>query len=156
MHIDAKDLVADLRSQDLRITEPRRRVCEVIAARHGEHLSAVAIYDIVQSGSQSHIDRATVYRTLDALEDAGSIRHSHIGHGPTVYHLSNESHHQHLVCERCGNTVAVGKSQLGPFLDAIAEQTGFHVDVDHFALGGLCRECSDAAPADSSTSDVGQ
>lgn len=145
MHIEAEDLIADLRSQDLRITEPRRRVCEVIAERHGEHLSAAAIHEIVQSGSRSHIDRATVYRTLDALEDAGSIRHSHIGHGPTIYHLTDESHHQHLVCERCGKTVAVDKDHLAPFLDAISSQTGFHVDVDHFALGGMCRQCSDTA-----------
>jgi len=142
MHIGADDLIEHLRAQGLRITEPRRLVCEVIATRHDEHLTAAAIYDIVQSGTDGQLDRATVYRTLDALEDAGAIRHGHIGHGPTVYHLADTVEHQHLLCTRCGRTVAVDRSVINDLLDAITDETGFVPDVDHFALGGLCRDCT--------------
>jgi Fur family ferric uptake transcriptional regulator len=142
MHITADDLVEVLRAGDLRITEPRRLVCDVIATRHAEHLTAAAIYDAVQSDFGGDLDRATVYRTLDALEDAGAIKHGHIGHGPTVYHLADEAPHQHMVCSRCERTVTIDLGTVQPFLDAIVERTGFVVDVEHFALSGLCEDCA--------------
>ncbi|MGI9584356.1 MAG: Fur family transcriptional regulator [Acidimicrobiia bacterium] len=143
MHITADDLIAVLRSEDLRITDSRRLVCEVIAQRHSEHLTAAGIYEIVQSDTDRDIDRATVYRTLDALEAAGAIKHGHIGHGPTVYHLAEDADHQHLVCSKCGRTVAVDRSDIETLLTAIEAKTGFVPDVEHFALSGLCEDCAD-------------
>jgi len=142
MHITADDLIAVLRAEDLRITEPRRLVCEVIATRHDDHLTAASIYDAVESETHGGVDRATVYRTLEVLESAGAIKHGHIGHGPTVYHLAEESPHQHLVCQSCGRTVTVGAADLVPFLDAVRADTGFVVDIEHFALSGLCETCA--------------
>lgn len=142
MHITADDLIAVLRSEDLRITDGRRLVCEVIAKRHAEHLTAAGIYDIVQSDTHGDLDRATVYRTLDALESAGAIKHGHIGHGPTVYHLAEDADHQHLVCSKCGRTVAVDRSDIEGFLTAIEKNTGFVPTIEHFALSGLCEDCA--------------
>jgi Fur family ferric uptake transcriptional regulator len=142
MHITADDLVDALRSQDLRITEPRRLVCEIIARRHGDHLTASAIYEAVSSGSSGSVDRATVYRTLDALEEAGAVRHSHFGNGPTVYHLAEEAGHHHLVCTECGRTVSVRSETIAPLIGTLEEATGFRVDIEHTALTGVCRECS--------------
>lgn len=141
MHIAADDLIDVLRAEGLRITEPRRHVCEIIADRHSEHLTAAAIYDIVQSDSGADLDRATVYRTLDVLEEAGVIRHGHIGHGPTVYHLAEEASHQHLVCDTCGRVIAVDDAAVTPVIERIEATTGFRVDIEHFALTGTCREC---------------
>ena len=123
MHITADDLVDALRSQDLRITEPRRLVCEIIARRHGDHLTASAIYEAVSSGSSGSVDRATVYRTLDALEEAGAVRHSHLGNGPTVYHLAEEAGHHHLVCTECGRTVSVRSETIAPLIGTLEEAT---------------------------------
>lgn len=143
MHVDADDLIEVLRSRGLRITAPRTTVCEVIAARHSEHLTAAAIYDAVLADAGSDIDRATVYRTLDVLEEAGVIRHGHIGHGPTVYHLAEESGHQHLVCSNCGRVISVEDEAIEPLVSGIADETGFQIDIEHFALSGRCAECRD-------------
>lgn len=142
MHITADDLIDVLRAEDLRITEPRRLVCEVIAHHHDDHLTAAAIFDAVASEGGTAVDRATVYRTLEVLEEAGAIKHGHIGHGPTVYHLAEESNHQHLVCQSCQRTVAIEGDDLLPLLGAIESRTGFVVDVEHFALSGLCKDCA--------------
>jgi Fur family transcriptional regulator, ferric uptake regulator len=142
MHVTADDLIDVLRGEDLRITEPRRLVCEVIATRHDEHLTAATIYEAVQTGSDGDLDRATVYRTLEVLEEAGVIKHGHIGHGPTVYHLADDAPHLHLICSSCERTVTLDLEEARPLLDAIADRTGFTVDVEHFALSGLCQECA--------------
>lgn len=145
MHVSPDELIDVLRRDGLRITEPRRLVCEVVATRHHEHLTAAAIYDIVRTESDGDLDRATVYRTLDALESAGVIRHGHIGHGPTVYHLSEESSHQHVVCDTCGTVRSIDDDSIAPLIAAIESGTGFKIDVEHFALSGRCSACADAS-----------
>jgi Fur family ferric uptake transcriptional regulator len=143
MHISADSLIDTLRRNDMRITEPRRLVCTVIAEHHDDHLTAQDIFDTVSGSDDGDIDMATVYRTLEALEDSGAIKHGHIGHGPTVYHLTEESDHQHLVCSSCGSTIAVSSDDIGAFLTSITDATGFVPDVEHFALTGRCRNCAE-------------
>lgn len=145
MHISPDSLIDALRSNGMRITEPRRLVCRVIAAHHDDHLTAQDIFDAAASSNDGEIDIATVYRTLEALEESGAIKHGHIGHGPTVYHLAEESDHQHLVCSACGKTIAVSTDDISGFLQSITDRTGFVPDVEHFALTGLCRDCAEDA-----------
>lgn len=144
MHITADDLVAVLRHEGLRVTQPRIAVCTVIAERHAEHLTAASIFEAVQASSDSDVDIATVYRTLDVLEEAGAIAHGHIGHGPTVYHLAEDADHQHLVCSRCGTTVAIPTERMTQMLSGITADTGFVPNAQHFALSGLCATCAEA------------
>jgi len=140
MHITADDLIATLRDKGLRITDARRAVCDVIASSHGDHLDAATIHDKAIRDLGTDLDLSTVYRTLEALEEAGAVRHAHLGEA-AVYHLSEEQPHQHLVCRICGLTTALPASELTGFLSSVAELTGFVADVEHFALSGVCSEC---------------
>ena len=142
MHISADVLVDALRSQGLRVTAARRAVCGIIAERHGQHLTAAAILDDVRRNEKVSADQSTVYRTLDALEGAGLLVHSHLGHGPAVYHLPSEAAHQHVVCNRCGATATIPVDSLSAWVAAVHEATGFEVDPTHFATTGLCPECA--------------
>jgi Fur family ferric uptake transcriptional regulator len=114
----------------------------VIAAAHDDHLDAAAIRDRVIGDGGPTIDLSTVYRTLEVLEDANLLAHSHLGHGPAVYHLAADADHQHLVCGSCGRTVAVGSDRLAEWTKPIEEHTGFIVEPSHFALTGTCADCA--------------
>jgi Fur family ferric uptake transcriptional regulator len=142
MHIAADDLVAALSERGYRITNARRAVCEVVAASHDEHLSAANIYDRAVATSGTRLDRSTVYRTLEALEDAGLLAHSHLGHGPSVYHLAEDAGHQHLICRGCGSTVTLPEAEAALLARRITESTGFVPDPNQFALSGLCADCA--------------
>lgn len=144
VHIGPEDLVAALRAEGYRITAARRALCEVIAAAHDQHLSAADIYSRTRAHAGRRVDRATVYRTLEALQDAGLLAHSHLGHGPSVYHLADEAGHQHLICASCGKTLTIPEGDAGRFTAAILASTGFVPDMSHFALSGLCRHCAEA------------
>lgn len=146
MHISTDDLIKFLRSEGLRITKARRLVCMVIAERHRDHLTAADIFDAVNGQGGGDVDMATVYRTLDALEHAGAIKHGHLGHGPSVYHLADEADHQHLVCSSCGATTSIPFKEIRTFTDAITEETGFVPHLGHFAVSGLCAKCAQNAP----------
>lgn len=141
MHIGVDELISALRADGLRITDARRAVCAVIASSHSDHLDASAIYDKAVNELGAGLDRSTVYRTLDALERAGAIRHAHLGDS-AVYHLADEDRHQHLVCRLCGATVAIPAAELQGFLETIRSRTGFEPDVEHFALSGRCAACA--------------
>ena len=142
MHIEPETLLKALRSQGLRITRARRAVCAVIAERHDEHLTAASILAAVGAGDNARADQSTVYRTLDALEQADLLVHSHLGHGPAVYHLAAEAEHQHVVCRRCGATASVPTTGLSDWLEQLEIATGFVVDPTHFAVTGLCPRCA--------------
>ena len=142
VHVTADDLIDALRRAGLRITAPRRAICEVIAAGHDDHLTAPGILEVARHRSEAKIDQSTVYRTLEALEEAGVVAHGHLGHGASVYHLAEQASHQHIVCERCGRTAAIAEEHLVGFLTEIRERTGFDPDPTHFALSGLCPECA--------------
>jgi Fur family transcriptional regulator, ferric uptake regulator len=141
MHVDADDLVAALRSAGMRVTRPRRTVCEIIAEGHDDHLTAAAIGQ--RAGARgSPVTTSTVYRTLEALEEAGVVTHTHLGHGPSVYHLAADPPHQHLVCSRCETAMSIDERHLSGMFDEITERTGFVPDASHFGLSGLCAECA--------------
>ena len=142
MHIGPETLIDALRQQGLRITQARRTVCSIIAERHGEHLTAASILEEVRIGRSASADQSTVYRTLDALEESGLVVHSHLGHGPAVYHLAAEAEHQHIVCRVCGMTASVPTPVITDWLDELEQSTGFVIDPTHFAVTGLCPTCA--------------
>jgi len=143
MHITADDLLDALRGQGNRITNSRRGVCEVIAQSHDDHLDAGKILEQVRAQGYA-ADQSTVYRTLEALEAAGVLHHGHLGHSAAVYHLSDESAHQHLVCDNCGTTMTLDAGVLSAWAASIEASTGFVVDPNHFALTGHCANCAEA------------
>ena len=142
MHITSDVLLDALRREGMRITRPRRAVCEVLAEAHDEHLSAADIAARARITSGVSVDPSTVYRTLTVLEALGMIRHVHLGHGPGAFHLTDSVRHHHLVCERCGRSVDVPLDDLQPALRETAERHDFDAATLHFALSGICRTCA--------------
>lgn len=139
MHVTADTLVEALRTAGLRVTAPRRAVCEIVARHHAEHLTAAAITERLEGVA----DQSTVYRTLDVLEEAEILSHTHLGHGASVYHLAGDEPHQHVVCAECGRVVSLDEDLFVGLVAAIRQSTGFEVDTTHFALSGRCPDCTD-------------
>lgn len=143
MHLSADDLINALRERSLRITRARSAICEVLATSPEEHLSAAEILGRAREKAGVKINPSTVYRTLDVLEEFGHLHHVHLAHGAGVYHLSKESDHQHLICERCGTSVEIPLEELAPALTKVTARYGFVAEGVHFALVGTCRSCAE-------------
>ena len=80
--VDAGQLLDALRADGLRVTAPRRAICQALAQGHDLHLTATTLHVAAEEVLGSAIDISTVYRTIDALEQAGLLHHVHLGHGP--------------------------------------------------------------------------
>jgi Fur family ferric uptake transcriptional regulator len=138
MHVSADQLLCALRRSGLRLTAARRAVCEVLALSHDDHLTAAGLRERAERVAGRPIDPSTIYRTIEALESAGHLHHVHLGHGPSVVHLSDRLDHHHLVCEVCGRTVDVPLEDLAEAGRLVEDRYGFIADSVHFALVGRC------------------
>ena len=133
-----------LRAAGSKVTATRRATVEALLAGGDRHLSAEDVVATVR-GRHPEVAESTVYRTLSTLEDLGVVAHVHLGHGPATFHLTGDEH-RHLVCRRCSAVIEVPADRFAGFIDALRADYGFSVSADHFALWGLCRACSAAAP----------
>jgi Fur family ferric uptake transcriptional regulator len=128
------ELLDRLRAQGGRVTTARRLVVTTLIGA----TSHVTAEDLAATIHEQHpeIHLSTVYRTLDALEKLGIVEHTHIGHGPAVYHVGVT--HQHLVCEECGAVIDVPAHLLEGVQQTLQQQYGFTLHIGHFALLGRC------------------
>jgi len=115
----------------------------------GDHVTAD---DILLHARRRYpsINPSTVYRTLDALVEAGIARRTDLGSERLYFEVAREHRHHHTVCERCGAVEHLHDASLAPLAAAIAAETGFQVTPDQeIAIPGLCPACQTTAdPAD--------
>jgi Fur family ferric uptake transcriptional regulator len=142
---------ARLRASGYRLTPQRQLVLEAV----GE-LGHGTPDDIVTAvrRTASAVNISTVYRTLELLEELGLVEHTHLGHGAPTYSVATEDGHVHLVCRGCGDVDEVPPSVAEPVVAELASSRGFEVDVRHFAVFGLCRDCAAADDADETVGDA--
>lgn len=129
------DFETVLREAGYRRTPQRQQVWEAVERlRHAtpEQIAA-ALPDV---------DLSTVYRALEVLVDVGLITHTHIGHGPPVYHAVDPQPHLHLVCQKCGRQDSADLALADGLVAALRDQHGFVPDLAYISLPGLCRECA--------------
>jgi Fur family ferric uptake transcriptional regulator len=128
-----------LREKGLKLTPQRRLIVDIIHDAHS-HLSADEIIDIV-NGRMPGINRSTVYRTLDVLEQAGSVVKTE-SRGRFIYHHAEEGHHHHMVCINCGWTEECSTDIFDSARAALSKQHGFQARIGHAVISGLCSRCS--------------
>lgn len=146
---DAPDLEAALgilREHGMRASAARRLVLETLYAAD-EPLTAEQIAGGL-GGRVPRSDQASVYRNLEALEQAGLVRHVHLGHGPGLYARADGLLHEYALCDACGAVRALPPEQLDEIRLLIREALGHEARFTHFPLAGLCADCAAAAAAD--------
>ena len=83
-----------------RVTPQRQLILDAVCQGAG-HTTLPEIYARVQQMAPA-INLATVYRTLDFLNEMGLVVSGDMGDGRMVYEIAGQEPHHHLVCRRCG------------------------------------------------------
>ena len=125
-----------------RFTTPQRELVEHIFARHS-HFDADQLIENLKAAGKS-VSRATVYRTLKKLVEAGLLREIEIGHRVVYDHDYGYPFHDHLVCEQCQTMIEVQHPKLDELLREVAAQEMFHVEGRSLVIRGVCAECNQA------------
>lgn len=132
-------VIAFLRSRGSRVTSSRRILLEVLFMASG-HMSAEELAEAVQVRAPD-VHLSTIYRNLEELEQVGVISHSHLGHGPSSYLLATHAH-AHFVCADCGKMIEAPEEMFRGLARTAKTRLGFAIDPKHFAILGLCADCS--------------
>ncbi len=89
---------------------------------------------------------ATVYRTLQAMVEAGAVDVLRTDDGEAVYRACSTHHHHHLVCRSCGKTVEVEGPAVETWSDRVAQEHGFTEVTHSLEIFGTCADCAAASP----------
>ena len=134
-----QNLLAMLKTRGLRLTPQRAIIIEAIEKLPG-HITAEALYAEVQK-INPYINLATIYRTLELLQNLNLITSTDLGGSQTYFALKDHCSHHHLVCQACGCIEELRDDLLEPIWSNIKAQYGFEVRTDHLSLFGLCQDC---------------
>jgi Fur family ferric uptake transcriptional regulator len=132
-----------LEQAELRPTRQRMAILEALA-KGSKPVTAQALHAKLTRGgaAKSGPGLATVYRTLQALEQSGMARTFPAGEGELAYKLCHPDHHHHLVCERCGTVVEIPSCEVEEWASGIARKRGFRVTSHQADIYGLCADCA--------------
>jgi Fur family ferric uptake transcriptional regulator len=130
----------ELKDAGLKITLPRIKILEILESSKVHHLSAEDVYKHLLQNDEE-IGLATVYRVLTQFEDAGLVIRHHFEGGHSVFELSSEDHHDHLVCVKCGRVEEFHDEVIERRQRNIAAERGFELTDHNLNLYGLCPAC---------------
>jgi len=135
----------DIAVPGLRATKQRAALAELLA-RTGEFRTAQQLHDALKQNGR-RVGLTTVYRSLQALADAGEVDVRRTEDGEALYRLCTErgthTHHFHLICRNCANDVELDNPEMDKWAHDLARQHGYR-DVSHtIEIFGLCAGCAE-------------
>lgn len=140
---EEEQFLAYLRSRGLRATAERRALIREIFAQHG-HIDADFILAAVHRRGLP-ISRATVYRNLELLVQAGLAHKVRLSGRSYLYeHLHSGQRHDHMACRCCGRMVEFVSPGITAMLSEICRAHGFEGRQNQLQILGICRSCADA------------
>jgi Fur family transcriptional regulator, ferric uptake regulator len=129
-----------LRDHRQPVTRQRDLVAQVVFLSEDHPSVDVIIRRLRERGEA--VGTATVYRTLDVLVESGLVRAHDFGEGFKRYEpLWAQTHHEHLICERCGSVVEFQNERLERMLPIIADEHAFQHSRHRVEIYGVCRDC---------------
>lgn len=126
---------------DRRNTRQRQLVLDAVRSRC-DHPTADQVYQAVRA-QDCHVSRATVYRNLHLLADAGDILSIKVPGGER-FDLRADAH-PHIICSSCGRVADVPFERGGAYEDTLDERaslvTSWQVSTHSLVFTGLCPHC---------------
>jgi len=102
------------------------------------HATAEQVYDHVHE-SQPSISKATVYRNLSKMAEAGELLNIGTFYGATHYDHNTHKHY-HFVCEDCKQVFDVD-ANFSDIMNNVQKTDEIDITNFHISFSGLCRGC---------------
>src|SRR5687768_7502984 len=118
----------------------REQIVDVFLRQDG-HLTADELVDVIRA-EDHRISRATVYRTLQWMVDAGIARKVDFGEGRFRFeHSYRHPRHFHLICKTCNRSFEFLSSDIESLLEEVAEARNFTARQSVLQIHGTCESC---------------
>ena len=124
----------------VRLTQERELVLDGVMAMGG-HFGVEDLVFALRKGGR-RVSRATVYRTLDLLVDAGLLQRLSADEGGWQYEvMQGRTAHAHLYCVRCGKLADYPVSGLEELHARVQRETKFKPQHHVLRICGICADC---------------
>jgi Fur family ferric uptake transcriptional regulator len=117
-----------------------------IFLRQEGHLTAEDLVDLIRREDQ-RISRATVYRTLQWMVDAGIARKVDFDEGRFRFeHSYRHPRHFHLICKTCNRSFEFLSSDIESLIEEVAAARSFAPRQSVLQIHGTCEACRTGRP----------
>jgi Fur family ferric uptake transcriptional regulator len=139
--------VESLRPAGSKRSGKRDFIVNVFLRQEG-HLTADNLVALIRREDQ-RISRATIYRTLQWMVDAGIARKVDFGEGKFRFeHSYRHPRHFHLICKACNRSFEFLSSDIEALIEEVAAARGFTPRQSVLQIHGTCEACRTGKPAD--------
>ncbi|MGE4170443.1 MAG: Fur family transcriptional regulator [Candidatus Margulisiibacteriota bacterium] len=88
------------------------------------------------------LSRATVYRTVKQLLDAGLLQKISTRDGKVYYERKiGNKEHDHLICNTCGKILEIKDDIIAAHLEELCKRIEFHPEYRSLHIYGQCQKC---------------
>jgi Fur family ferric uptake transcriptional regulator len=124
--------------------------------RQEGHLTTDDLFDLIRREDSARSDgqpslrisRATVYRTLQWMVDAGIARKVDFGEGRFRFeHSYRHPRHFHLICKSCNQSFEFLSSDIESLIEEVAGARNFAARQSVLQIHGTCEACRTGRPA---------
>lgn len=133
-----------IKDEGLKATAQREDIAQVFFSIT-RHISVEELYGEVRQVNP-RVGYATVYRTLKLLKECGLAEERHFADGQARFeNVEAEHHHDHLICERCGQIVEFVQPRIEKLQEEVARRHGYLATTHKMEIYGICKECREGA-----------
>jgi Fur family ferric uptake transcriptional regulator len=151
----ATEFVEKLRPAGGRRSGKRDFIVNVFLRQEG-HLSADELVDLIHR-EDARISRATVYRTLQWMVEAGIASRVDFGEGRFRFeHSYRHPRHFHLICKTCNQSFEFLSSDIEALIEEVSTARQFAARQSVLQIYGTCEQCGSgrAAPTPPTPTDL--
>jgi len=135
---------AHLRRRGLKYTRERQAILQAVM-QDEQHFEAEELLWTMRRQSV-RVGKATIYRTLPLLVEAGIIREAIYGEKHAHYeHTFGHRPHDHMVCRDCGQVIEFDSKEVLDLIGQLCGRQGFEPLYHRFQVSGRCGQCRGAA-----------
>jgi Fur family transcriptional regulator, ferric uptake regulator len=128
-----------LHEQKLKFTPERAMMLDAALRKEGLFEPEQLVTDLKQLGHR--VSRATVYRTLSHLQDAGILKQVFFDNRQSYYEvIAGRQAYDYLICVATGRVIEFSSEKLRKLRDEICKEHGWDVLSHQFHIFGLSPE----------------
>jgi Fur family transcriptional regulator, ferric uptake regulator len=132
--------IDSLRPAGSKRSSKRELIVNVFLRQEG-HLTAEDLVDLIRK-EDHRISRATIYRTLQWMVDAGIARKVDFGEGRFRFeHSYRHPRHYHLICKTCNRSFEFLSSDIEALVEEVAAARDFTPRQSVLQIHGTCEAC---------------
>ena len=123
-----------------RATPERYAILDAILEIQGHFDADSLYYRLAASGVK--VSKATVYNTLDILQDCGLVSKYRFAENTSRYEKAyGRPHHHHLICLQCGDIIEFINQKLEEIQETVCAEKNFSAQSSTLQIFGICSKC---------------